>query len=161
MSSAWKYSGMYYSILRPKEIFALSERETFSFDESGNMTVNRVILSCCVKCATFQIFLKVSSGRLDQVKCVNTIDDDFSFTEEEIFVGYHPNEFDEMTSDSGSECEAIIGFPKKFFTKSCFTHSKLDLERYCSVCKERLTEEFEPDLFNFSRKDSIDTNMVQ
>ena len=91
---------MYYSILRPKKIFALSERET-SFDESGNMTVNRVILSCCVKCATFQIFLKVSTGRLDQVKCLNTIDDDFSFTEEEIFVGYHPNQFDEMTVTVG------------------------------------------------------------
>ena len=140
--SGWKYSGMCYSTLKPKEIFALSEREAFSFDESGNFTVNRVILSCCVKCATFQIFLKVSTGRLDQVKCLNTIDDDFSFTEEEIFVGYHPNEFYEMTSDSESECEAIIDFPKKVFTKSCFTHSKLDLERYCSVCKETFTEEF-------------------
>ena len=152
---------MCYSILIPKESFALSERETFSFDESGNLTVDRVILSCCVKCATVQIFLKVTTGRLDQEKCLNTIDDDFSFTEEKIFVGYNPNEFDVMTSDSGSECEAIINFPKKVFTKSCFTRSKLDLERYCSVCKETLTEEFEPDLFNFSRKDSIDTDVIQ
>ena len=94
-------------------------------------------------------------------KVSNTIDDDFSFTEEEIFVGCHPHEFDEMASDSESECEAIIDFPKKIFTKSCITHSKLDLERYCLVCKETFTEEFEPDLFNFSRKDSNYTGVVQ
>ena len=62
----------------------------------------------------FQTFVKTGVGhRLDQVQCRNTIDDDFSFTEEEIFVGYLPNEFDEMSDESGSAREGTIIFSEE------------------------------------------------
>ena len=102
------------------------------------MTAHRVIVSCCVKCIKFQTVLKTCVWHSLDVKCSNTVDDDFTFTKEEIFIGCYPNDFDEMASESGSEFEETIDFPGKIFRKSCFTHSKLDFERSCSVCQKNL-----------------------
>ena len=102
------------------------------------MTAHRVIVSSCAKCIKFKTVLKTCVWHsLDNVKCKNTADDDFTFTKEEIFMRCYPNEFDEMASESGSECEETIDFPGKIFRKSCFTHSKLDFERFCSVCHKK------------------------
>ena len=112
----------------------------------------------------FQTMLKTCVWHsLDNVKCKNTVDDDFTFTKEEIFMGCYPNDFDEMACESGSECEEIITFPGKIFRKSCFTHSKLDFERFCSVCqkKKKIREDFECDLFVFSRIENLDTKIRQ
>ena len=96
--SVSKFGSKCFTIRKKKEIFILSERETFSFNNlSGEMTAHRVIVSCCVKCRKFQTLLKISVWHsLDNVKCKNTADDDFTFTEEEIFMGCYPNDFDEQ-----------------------------------------------------------------
>ena len=102
--SVLKFDSKCFSIRKKKEIFILSERETFTFNLSGEMTAHRVIVSCCVKCMNFQTVLKTCVWHsLDNLKCRNTADDDFIFTKETIFMGCYPNEFDEMASESGSE----------------------------------------------------------
>ena len=155
--SVWKYGSKCYTIRKKKKNFILGERETFSFDKSGEMTAHRVIVSCCIKCVKFQIFLKANLHRLDKVKCRNVIDDKATFSMEEIFIGCHPNEFENMSGESGSECEETISFPRKKMLCSCFTQSKIDFDRFCSACQEKFKEEFEPDLFKFSRNDKLDT----
>ena len=121
--SVWKYDSDCYTIRKKKEIFILSEGKRFSFNQSGESNAHRAIVSCCVNCMKLQTFLKMNVWKkLDRLQCRNTVDDDFSFTQEELFIGYHPNKFDEMSDTSGSECEETILFSEKPVKKSCFTH---------------------------------------
>ena len=135
----------------------MDERTTIhAADTARELVYHRVMVSCCVDCAIFQIILNTSVWQsLNGVGCRNTAQDNFVFGNsyhEEIFIREFANDFEQM-NESESECEETITFSEEPFKKSCFTDSKLHYDSFCSVCRETFREKLEGDLFAFSRTD--------
>ena len=148
------YRSKCYSICNKKEIFMLSERTRFEFHVSDGrrITLISTIVSICIKCEKFQINLLSTLCKFNDLTC-SFADERFGgrFGDER-FGGTLHNNFDDLASEAGSECEDLVIFSENIENINCFTHSKLDYYLHCTNCQEKFREEIEPVRYSFARE---------